>query len=164
MNPKARFTGMDYDDAMLKGQLIHPQILEALGRAGHTSKVLIADGNYPFATTLGRHATLVNLNLSPGVVSCTQVLEALVRAMPIEAASTMAYATSGPYALDDDPEIWADFRSILDSASIDVSLEPIERFAFYEAAAGDDVVLTIATAEQRIYANVLLTIGVVLPD
>jgi L-fucose mutarotase/ribose pyranase (RbsD/FucU family) len=35
---------------MLKGTLIHPQILEALGRAGHGSQILIADGNYPIAT------------------------------------------------------------------------------------------------------------------
>jgi len=63
---------------MLKGKLIHPQILEALGRAGHGSQVLIADGNYPASTKLGPKATLVNLNLSPGLVNCTQVLEALV--------------------------------------------------------------------------------------
>ena len=75
---------------MLKGQLIHPQILEVLGRAGHTSKVLIADGNYPFASTLGPNATLVNLNLTPGVVSCTQALEALVTAMPIEEFQNLA--------------------------------------------------------------------------
>ena len=35
---------------MLKSHLLHPEILEALGRAGHSSKILIADGNYPFAT------------------------------------------------------------------------------------------------------------------
>ncbi|MGI6377286.1 MAG: RbsD/FucU domain-containing protein [Anaerolineae bacterium] len=35
------------------------------------------------------------------------------------------------------------------------------RFDFYEAARGQDVALVIATGEQRIYANILLTIGVV---
>jgi L-fucose mutarotase len=38
---------------MLKSHLIHPEILEALGRAGHSSKILIADGNYPYVTQLG---------------------------------------------------------------------------------------------------------------
>jgi L-fucose mutarotase len=32
---------------MLKHQLIHPVINEVLGRAGHHSLVLVADGNYP---------------------------------------------------------------------------------------------------------------------
>ena len=32
---------------MLKHQLIHPRINEVLGRAGHHSAILIADGNYP---------------------------------------------------------------------------------------------------------------------
>ena len=35
---------------MLKTRLLHPEILNALARAGHGSRVLIADGNYPFAT------------------------------------------------------------------------------------------------------------------
>ena len=148
---------------MLKTTLLQPDILEALGRAGHSSKVLIADGNYPFSTRLGRRAKLVNLNLSPGVVSCTQALEALVTAVPIEAAAVMQYATTGPYALDGDPPIWSEFRTILKGASFPGTLDSVERFAFYDAAGADDVALTIATADQRIYANLLLTIGVVMP-
>lgn len=148
---------------MLKGQLIHPEILEVLGRAGHGSKVLIADGNYPFLTKLGPRARLVNLNLTPGLVDGVQVLRALLSAIPIEDAAVMQYATTGPYALQQDPEIWADFRSALQEAGYDRPLTPLERFAFYEAAGTPDVALTIATGEQRIYANLLLTIGVVFP-
>ncbi len=148
---------------MLKGQLIHPQILDVLGRAGHGSKILIADGNYPFCTKLGPHARLVNLNLSPGLVDCVQVLRALVTAIPIEDAAVMQYATSGPYALAVEPEIWGDFRDTLQAAGFTQPLNTIERFAFYDAAGTPDVALTIATGEQRIYANLLLTIGVVMP-
>ena len=148
---------------MLKGQLIHPEILEVLGRAGHGSKVLIADGNYPFLTKLGPQARLVNVNLSPGLVDCVQVLRALVSAIPIEDAVVMQYATSGPYALKSEPDIWADFRTVLQQAGYQQPLNSIERFAFYKAASTPDVAMTIATGEQRIYANLLLTIGVVLP-
>jgi L-fucose mutarotase len=35
---------------MLKTRLLQPQILAALGEAGHGARVLIADGNYPLAT------------------------------------------------------------------------------------------------------------------
>ena len=33
---------------MLKGKLIHPDIMAALALCGHGDKVLIADGNYPW--------------------------------------------------------------------------------------------------------------------
>ena len=110
----------------------------------------------------GPRARLVNLNLSPGLVDCVQVLQALVSAMPVEDAAVMQYATTGPYALKSDPEIWADFRSVLQQSGYQKPLNTIERFAFYEAAGTPDVALTIATGEQRIYANLLLTIGVVV--
>jgi len=58
-----------------------------------------------------------------------------------------------------EPGIWADFRRILPGNTI----EPVERFAFYEKGRGRDVALVIATGEQRFYANILLTIGVVPP-
>ncbi len=43
-------------------------------------------------------------------------------------------------------------------------MEQMERFAFYDAGRGRDVALAVATAEQRIFGNVLLTIGVIKPD
>ena len=149
---------------MLNFPLLHPDMLRVLGRAGHGSQVLIADGNYPFRTTLGPNAELVSLNLSPGIVSATDVLAALVSAVPIEAAAVMATATEGPYAMADDPPIWREFRDILAASGFTEPMQQIERFAFYEAGRGRDVALAIATGEQRIYANVLLTIGVIKPE
>ena len=149
---------------MLNFPLLHPDMLRVLGRAGHGSQVLIADGNYPFRTTLGANAELVSLNLSPGIVSATDVLAALVAAVPIEAAAVMATATEGPYAMAEDPPIWQEFRDILAASGFTEPMEQIERFAFYDAGRGRDVALAIATGEQRIYANVLLTIGVIKPE
>jgi len=148
---------------MLKTTLLHPQINEALARAGHGSKVLIADGNYPASTSLGPNATLVSLNLSPGLVNGRQVLGALCSAIPVEAAAVMETLKEGPYAMAEDPPIWAEYRAILGDNGFDGELDPIERFAFYEATAQPEVALVIQTAEQRIYANLLLTIGVVMP-
>ncbi len=148
---------------MLRTPLLHPDILNALGRGGHSSKILIADGNYPFATQLGPNADLVSLNLSPGLVSATDVLKAIVSAVPIEAATIMQPVASGPYALTEDPPIWAEFRRILDEEQIDVPLEKLERFDFFDAAKDDNMILTVATGEQRLYANLLLQIGVVFP-
>lgn len=148
---------------MIRATLIHPQILAALGRGGHSSKVLISDGNYPHWTKRGPNAEVVFLNLAPGLVSGSDALKALVTAVPIEAAEVMDYARTGPYALPEDPPIWTDYRQILKEAGANIELGKIERFKFYDAAGTPDVCLTIATGEQRIYANLLLTIGVVKP-
>jgi L-fucose mutarotase len=145
---------------MLKYQLLHPQISAALARAGHSAKVLIADGNYPASSTLGPQAELVSLNLSPGIVNCTQVLDALAAAIPIEAAHTMAPETAGPHAMRHDPPIWNEFREIFRRQQTNVELQPVERFEFYRAVQSPAHVLTIQTADQRLFANLLLTIGV----
>jgi L-fucose mutarotase len=149
---------------MLRHQLIHPQINAVLGRAGHHATVLIADGNYPASTTLGPHAELVSLNLSPGIVTCTQVLRAVLSAVPIEAARTMMYETTGPYALTSDPPVWTEYRAALRDAGLPVQLEPLEKWAFYEAVKTPDLVLTIQTADLQRFANLLLTIGVRMSD
>jgi len=148
---------------MLKGQLIHPQILHAVGRAGHGAKILISDGNYPHWVKRGPNAEVVFLNLAPGKLTCTEVLSALLTVVPVEKAEVMDYARTGPNALKEDPAIWNEFRQLLHDAAADLELEKIERFKFYEMAGTPEVALTIATGDQRIYANLLLTIGVVKP-
>jgi len=139
---------------MLRSQLIHPQILQALGSAGHGSTILIPDGNYPVSTGAHPAASRVYLNLAPGLVTVTDVLAAVLSAVPVEAAHVMRR--------DDglEPSIYRDFRDLLPDT---VALHPLERFAFYDAAKQDSCCLVIATGEQRIYANILLTIGVIAP-
>jgi L-fucose mutarotase len=145
---------------MLKHQLIHPTINHVLGRAGHHGKILIADGNYPASSKIGPRAELVHLNLSPGLVTCDQVLKAILSAIPIEAVNTMMYEKSGPYALTEDPPVWDDYRRTMKESGLQLTLEPIEKWAFYDAVATNDHVLTVQTADQQRFANILLTIGV----
>ena len=145
---------------MLLHELIHPKINEVIGRAGHHGRILIADGNYPASSTLGPNAELVSLNLSPGIVTCTQVLRALLTAIPIEEANTMMYETGGPYALSHDPPVWAEYRQAFHEANLSLQLKPIEKWDFYEAVNTRDHVLTIQTADQHLFANLLLSIGV----
>ena len=146
---------------MLKTALLHPQILQALGRGGHGSKVLISDANYPHWTKRGPNAEMVYLNLAPGMVGCLDVLKAVITAVPIEAATVMAPLKSGPYAMSHDPDIFAEFTALLKNTDCHGDLQRLERMDFYEAGGAADVCLNIATGEQRIYANLLLTIGVV---
>jgi L-fucose mutarotase len=76
----------------------------------------------------------------------------------------MEPVTSGPYALKSEPSIWSDFQRILTSNGSSLILKKLERFAFFDAGKDHNVALTIATGEQRLYANLLLQIGVVFPS
>lgn len=145
---------------MLKHKLIHPQINEIIGRAGHHSKILIADGNYPSSSKKGPNAEIVCLNLMPGVLNCAQVLEAILSAVPIDEINTMMYTQDDPYALDADPPVWDDYRKVIAEAGLDLELKPIGKWDFYDAVATPDHVLTVQTADRQRYANILLSIGV----
>jgi L-fucose mutarotase len=145
---------------MLKHLLIHPKINEVVGRAGHHARILIADGNYPASSKKGPNAEVVCLNLMPGVVTCAQVLRAILSAVPIDAINTMGYETEGPYALTEDPPVWDDYDEVIAECGLDLRLEPIPKWDFYEAVATPDHVLTVQTADQQRFANILLSVGV----
>lgn len=145
---------------MLLSRCIHPEINAVLAAAGHHSTVLIADGNYPALNKRGPNAKLVSLNLMPGLVTVDQVLTALLATVPIESAATMQTEPDGPYALAGDPPVWDEYRRSIAAAGLNVQLEPLEKWSFYDRVITDDHVLTVQTGDQQRYANLLLTIGV----
>ena len=146
---------------MLETALVHPEILRVLAQAGHHSKVLIADGNYPALDKRGPRAELVSLQLSPGIPTVAQVLAEIVGTVRIDEVHTMGIDRSDPYAAatPGDPPVWADYRRILAAAGSRVELVPILKWDFYAAVASPDHVLTIQTAETAPWANLLLTLG-----
>lgn len=144
---------------MLKSTLLHPEILRVLARAGHHSKILIADGNYPAATKRGPHAELVCLNLAPGVVTVAQVLRAVLSAIPVDHVNTMGIPPDDPYAQQGEPPVWSEYRRVLAESGVTLPLEPVLKWDFYRQVESADHVLTIQTADQALWANVLLTMG-----
>ena len=144
---------------MLKHELIHPGINEVLGRAGHHAKVLIADGNYPASTKKGPNAELVCLNLAPGIVTVAQVLRVLLTAVPIDAVNTMGIPADDPYAQQGEPPVWQEYRQVIAGSGARLELQPILKWDFYQHVESPDHVLTIQTADQSLWANVLLTMG-----
>jgi len=135
---------------MLLTQLNHPEILGALGRMGHGSRILIADGCYPFITGTPASAAKVYLNLKPGMVLVTDVLEALVATIPIEDASVMVPPDEA------EQPIFSEFRELLPDG---MELIKVQRFDFYDKAREPDTALMVATGDQRNWANLLLTMG-----
>ncbi len=144
---------------MLKHTLLHPTISEVLARAGHHAKILIADGNYPASTKKGPQAQVVCLNLSPGVVTVAQALRAVLSAVPVDTVNTMGIPPDDPYAKFGEPPAWAEFRTLAAEAGVAGPLSPISKWDFYKAVESPDHVLTIQTADQALWANVLLTMG-----
>lgn len=135
---------------MLKTQLIHPHIMSALSRCGHGSKILIADGNYPLAEKTGT-AEKIYLGLVRGLPTVPDVLDAVLSAVNVEKAEVMLPEDGSQ------PEIFQIFHEQLDG----MELSGMGRYEFYDACMQDcALVLAIGTGEQRVFANILLTIGV----
>ena len=144
---------------MLKTTLLHPDILRVAARTGHHGRILIADGNYPAWNKRGPNAELVSLQLIPGVPTVAQVLRAVLSAVPVDALNTMGIPADDPYAGAGEPPVWGELREITTEAGVAVPIEPISKWDFYKAVESPDHVLTIQTADQALWANVLITIG-----
>lgn len=144
---------------MIKGALTHPEILRIVARAGHHSKILIADGNYPASAKRGPNAEIVCLNLAPGIVTVSQVLRALLATVPIDKVNTMGIPPDDPYAQKGEPPAWDEYREIIKESGASLTLEPVLKWDFYAHVESPDHVLTIQTADQALWANVLLTMG-----
>ncbi len=136
---------------MIRGPLTHPHLLSALAQSGHGTRVLIADGNYPFVTGANEAAQRVYLNLRRGLPTATDVLEAIAATVPLEAAEVMV-PDHGP-----EPEVFATFRSLLPG----LELREHARTPFYDEARRPDVGIVVATGEDRLFSNILVTIGMV---
>lgn len=135
---------------MLRYPLIHPPLLEVLAGAGHGTRILIADGNYAHRTNSHPRARVIHLNLRPGLLTVEQVLEVVATAVPIEAASMMRPDDGSTSILD------AAYRKHLEQ---EAGLTMLDRDAFYEACRHPALDATIATGDQRYFANILLTVG-----
>jgi L-fucose mutarotase len=136
---------------VLLTELLHPDILQALAGAGHGARVLLADGHYPASTATGERARTVHLNLAPGLLDVTTVLDVLLRALPVESAHVMIPPKDEP-----EPPAITEYRAMLAPHPV----ETLGRFEFYDTARSPDLALAIVTADTRTYANILLTIGV----
>ena len=132
-------------------RMLQPDILSTLGRAGHGSCVLVADGNYPVSTHSPGNAAKVFLNLRPGLVKVADVLEVLRDTIPIEQATMMAPPDRRPAAIH---------QELLKQLPSGVPTRSLKRNEFYAAVNQPTTALVIVTGEERRFANVIITIGI----
>ncbi|WP_147539112.1 RbsD/FucU family protein [Anaerotruncus rubiinfantis] len=135
---------------MLKTGCINPLLVEALAFCGHGDKVLLVDGNYPLAARSGE-AKKIFLGVKPGLPTVPQVLEALCSIANFEKVEAMVPDDGST------PEALKEVRAVMQGMPLDT----LDRFAFYDAACEPDVCVAISTGEDRTYACLLLTVGVV---
>ncbi|MDH8677342.1 RbsD/FucU domain-containing protein [Fusibacter bizertensis] len=131
---------------MLKGipRIISPELLKILCEMGHGDTLVIADGNFPAASLSSKLITLSG----HGSIA---VLEAILELFPLDEAPITQIGVMET-ADQSKPEIWEAY------AKHATELVPIERYAFYEKA--KNAYCIIATSESALYANAILTKGV----
>ena len=135
---------------MINGPLLHPDVLAALARSGHTGKVLIADGQFPISTGIPANVPRAYLNYAPNLLTVPQALAPLIGATPIESVA----ATIN----DDDtlPPIWDDYRALLPA---DLPLTGVRASAFGLLLRDPALALVIVTGDLRSNGCIVLTLG-----
>lgn len=144
---------------MLKSipSILGPDLLKILQEMGHGDELVIADGNFPAASTAQR---LIRLD-GRGV---PEVLEAVLKFFPLDTYVERPVSLMAVVPGDNvKPSVWEVFRKIIkQSREPFVDFELIEKFNFYERAKKAYVV--IARSEAAFYANIILKKGVVVQD
>jgi L-fucose mutarotase len=114
--------------------VIHAELIYALMLMGHGDELVICDINHP-AQTIAKHTTYGKLIDLSGC-GIPRALEAILTLFPLD---TFVDAPVKRMKVVDDPDkqipIFDAVQSVVDFAlGSPVSIEPLERFAFYEAA------------------------------
>ena len=138
---------------MIKSEILHPQLLAALAKAGHKARILFSDANYSFVTNSSPRAEIVYLNLAPGTVPSPEILARVTRLINVEQATTMAWPD------DFENTIHKEYVDILPD---DTPMDLVARADVYAAAKSPDTLLVIASGETRRFANIILTVGPVI--
>ena len=137
--------------------LLSPELLMILRAMGHGDEIAIVDANFPAKSTAKRLIRLDGMDAS-------QTLAALLSVLPLD--SFVKAPANGMQVVGKPKEIppaIADFQNLVDRlAGFPVRIGRIERFAFYERAKSCFAI--IATGDRRLYANVILTKGVIGAD
>ncbi len=143
---------------MLKGidALLSPDLLQILAEMGHGDELLIADANFPAATLATRLCRLDGTDTS-------SALKAILTVLPLD--QYVAQPAAVMAVVDDPdgvPETEVEFRRLLDaSEGKPVAVERLERFDFYDRVR--EMFAIVVTGEQRLYGNIILAKGVVIP-
>ena len=140
---------------MLKGipDIISPELLKVLMEMGHGDELVIADANFPAAST-ARELIRSDVN------EISKLLNAILSLFPLDQyveypAALMAVVPDDPTK----PQNWEAYTNIAKKHEPEFQgFEYLERFAFYERAKNAYAVLS--TIDRSLYGNIILKKGV----
>lgn len=141
---------------------ITPELMDCLIRLGHGDEIVIADRNYPAASTAA-HCVRKEVIRLPGF-NATETVRLITGLMPIdnfhEYGALRMEVDGAPDRVEDvHAEVFKLLRGV---APEDAALGSIERQAFYAHAKGAFAV--VACSEDRPFGCFILRMGVVFPE
>jgi L-fucose mutarotase len=145
---------------MLKGipKILSPQLLKVLCEMGHGDTLVIGDGNFP-AESIGEDSIVIRMDGH----NVPEVLDAILKLFPLDTyvdkAVNLMEVVPGDTVETPIWEVYKDIVTKYDERGVN-TIGHIERFAFYEEA--KKAYAIIATSEKALYANIILTKGVVV--
>jgi L-fucose mutarotase len=137
--------------------ILNPHLLRLLRQMGHGDEIAIVDANFPAYSQGPEVARLDGVN-------AVDALDAVLSLVPLDdfvpEACWRMQVVGQP---DAEAPIFAEFRAVIDRhEGPQFKLASLERFAFYERTA--QCFAIVATAESRLYGNVILKMGVIKPN
>lgn len=141
---------------------LNAEVLHALALMGHGDVIVVADANFPAASTAATtpHKHLLRLdNLTLG-----EAVEAILSLMPLDSlvddAACRMMIDDGP---DTIPPVQREAQQAIEaSGETGHTLGGLERHAFYARA--KQAFAVVLTGERRFYGTALLRKGVIDPD
>lgn len=133
--------------------VIHPELLHVLASAGHGNEIIIVDANFPAASVAKRLVRTAG-------ISATDLTEAVLQLLPIDEYIDVPLGLMAVARPEDEgaPAL-AELAALLARAAPGMKVASVDRFEFYERARNAFAI--VATTDQRKYANVILTKGVI---
>lgn len=129
---------------------ISPELLKVLCEMGHGDEIVIADGNFPSASINKNTVRADGLGVS-------ELLRGILPLFPLDALVKSAVFFMDVPAGEQKPEIWSEYKKIIEENGEKFTAEYLDRGAFYERAAKSYAV--VATGESALFANVILRKG-----
>lgn len=133
---------------------ISPDLLKIICEMGHGDEIVLADANFPSASTAQRLVRADGIEIP-------ELLSGILELFPLDQYDNTNFILMEKCEGDTaDVSVWSEYENILKKSNPDAKMSFIERFDYYERA--KKAYAVVATGERRQYANIILKKGCVL--
>ncbi len=139
---------------MLKGVpgIISPDLMHVMMRMGHGDEIVLGDANFP-TETMG------NIIVRQDGINICELLDAMLKFFPLDNSLPRPVILMQPNNGFETPEVWAEYKKIIDSYEDNAEWELLPRFDFYVRSRS--CFAAVATGEKTRFGNIILRKGVV---